>query len=456
MKHPVVVGAIVGLLLALTACESFKKSSQKVARSLGLIQDVSDVPPPAAPDEYKRALVFLQSGKYEEALSGFDIFIRQTPASPYAQVANWNAGRALEELGRWTEAAERYRAVAMACDGVALELEAISLYRLSFASEALADDPGTVAVLHDLLGLAKHLPREIADAELPARLASAYARVGNFDEADRYYKRAEAGINILRRSHQAEGASNPKLEWLPRTLYFMGSQSYRTVSWSDFETAMRPLARGQIYLLQASEFHVSPWSERASEDLIKTYRELWRVIEMAPQPDPADPQVSARAIQHLQWDRAALLLQHVQELRARFLPPLAAKGQAQTGDLGPFVSDLEKKIAHLLELRPVGDGPTEESRRRQQGLHGQVISPDSSLEQRYLETSRRHARPEVTAQPPMTLPAVRLQDKTVSPPAEVPSNVEKSIVIMPRTTQTPAPDLEKDEPNTSPSKDPNL
>jgi tetratricopeptide (TPR) repeat protein len=388
------------ILIAATACALAScsllhgKSSQKIARALGIVQDVSLAPLPDAPAQYKEALLLLQEEKFEPALKVFDDFLQQDPTSHYSQVANYNSGRALEGLSRWTEAAERYRAVTVACEGIAPKLQALALYRLSFTSEALADDAATVAVLHDLVNRSESLPKEVANAELPARLASAYARVGSFDEAVSFYKKAEVGIAQLRRSAGPGGTP----EWLPRTLYFMGSMSLRRVSWDDFEAALRPLARGQAYLLQAAEVGVAPWSERASQDLIATYRELWNTLATAPRPDTSDALVSVRRFQRRQWDLAGLVLENLQELRARFLPNKDS-GQA-TKDIEAFSQGLQKEIAKLLVQRPAGEGATPESVARKAALRGSVISPDGSLERQFKKGARA------------TLPATHLPDKT--------------------------------------------
>lgn len=382
------------------SCVSMRKTTQKIAHAIGLVQDVSSTRLPSAPEGYNQGLELLQKQSFTEALALFDELIRQEPTSAYSQVEKWHSGRALEGLGRWTEAAERYRSVSVACEGVAPKLQAMALYRLSFTSEALADDSATVATLYDLIGRADQLPEEIAHAELPARIASAYARVGNFDEAVMYYKRAEAGISQLRRA----SVSNEPPVWLPRTLYFMGSMSLRRVSWNDFESALRPLARGQAYLLQAAEFGVQPWSEKSSQDLIATYRELWRAIRTAPNPDVSDPFISARKIQRRQWDRASLVLENIHELKARFLRGVgSAPPSEQAKSIEIFSVALEKDLNHLLEQRPAGEGLTPESVLRRRSLRGTVVSPDSTLERRYLESVRPL---------PTTLPATHLPDKT--------------------------------------------
>jgi tetratricopeptide (TPR) repeat protein len=387
------------LSVMLTSCTSTRKDVKKVAMFLGIIENPQDVPLPHAPEEYKQALRLIEEEKFADALAILSDYMIQEPTSPYLQSASFHSARALEGLGRWRDASERYRGVVVACEGLAPRLQAMALYRLSFCWEALADDQQTVAVLFDLEKRSAELPKEILSAELPARLAAAYARVGNFDRAIDYYQKAETGIKQLKRTKVLEG-NGSKAEvpsWLPRTLYFMGSMSLRHVSWSDFETAFRPLARSQTYLLEASELGMDPWSTRATKDLIGTYRDLWRTIEMAPVQTEGDPVVARREVQKKQWDRTVLIVETLAELKARFLPPMdGAQGpptSEQTKELEGFVAEIDKVTTKFLNERPIGDGLTPDAKRRRAAPRGRVITPDSSLEQRFIESSRAEKEP---------------------------------------------------------------
>ena len=383
-----VFAALLLILTALAAapsCSSVKKSATSVARTLRIIDDPATRVPAEAPPEFRAALAHLEKEEYAKALEWLEEFLRKEPTSPWTQAASLNVGRALEGLGRWSEAAERYRKVVTATVDVAPKIQAMALYRLSFTYEALGDDQQTVVVLVDLMNRDKYLPEEIARAELPARLAGAYARVGNFEKAVAYYKLAENGVQRLKQAN----LSRTVPAWYARTLYFMGNMSLRKVSWQDFETAIRPLARSQVYLLQAAELSVEPWAERASRDLIATYRDLWSVIENAPKPADGDPVIAAREAQQKQWERAALVLDCLRDLRARALPASIGKVGPPATEAMSFASDLEKKLLALLEERPVGEGPTKESAERKKGVRGRVVDPDDSLERKFLIDAQR-------------------------------------------------------------------
>lgn len=393
-------GALILLLFLGSGCETVRKTGDILFPTVSITELIDVTVPPDLPEgmpkPFHKALRSLEEGRYEEALQTLDGFIRDEPTSSYTQAAQLNAGRALEGLERWSEAIERYRGVVVACEGIAPKLQAVTLYRLSFSHEARGDDQQAVAVLTDLEKRKAHLPLEIARAELPARLASAYARAGNFEKALDYYKIAERGITQMKGVVLYEEEVIP--DWLPRTLYFMGTLASRGVSWEDFESTVRPFAYGQIYLLEAAEFGKDPWSTRASQDLMAAYRDMWRAIETAEIEGAADPVLARRELQRRQWSRGALVLELLGELRARKAPPVLegkVPASAQVKDIMSFSSDLEGKVKAMLSERPAGEGLTQESARRRSSIRGHVIAPDETLERKFLKGAKEiHARPQ--------------------------------------------------------------
>ncbi len=421
-----------------SGCSLMRKSTDQLLQKLQLVEHVDVKPPPKeAPADYKKAMELLEDSKFQEAHDAFDAFVKAQPVSPYSQAALLNTGRALEGLGRPTEASEKYRAVIRGTTN-ARRLQAMALYRLSFCHEALGDDQQVVASLHDLLARVNELPPEMANAELPARLATAYARVGNFDRALDFYRQAESGIARLR---QESGDDVP--EWLPRTLFFMGELSRRQPSWLDFEASLRPLARGQVYLLQAAELSAAPWSERAADELVTTYASLWNSIATASAQAGGDPLIARRALQVKQWERAILLLDTLAELRARVLPADSANRSEHAKKVLNAADELENKISLLLLERPAGEGLTREALLRKQSVRGKVVEPSDSLERRFIEKVRE-------------VPVLKRIKKDPPRPKALPKKKELGLKnqILPAPAPTPNP-VPVPAP-TTPPEDPNL
>ncbi|RYZ69698.1 MAG: tetratricopeptide repeat protein, partial [Proteobacteria bacterium] len=195
------------------SCSSLHRAATSLVRPGQIVEHAAGSAPKEAPDLYRSGVASLEAQKYDEAIQSFDTFLLQNPTSAWTQAAMLNTGRAFEGSKKWPEAAAKYRSVVQAT-GRAPKLRAMALYRLSFCSEAIGDDTQVVVTLNDLLSRTAYLPREVGSAELPARLAGAYARVGNFDQAQVYYRKAEVGISRLK---QESGGKNP--EWLAQTLF---------------------------------------------------------------------------------------------------------------------------------------------------------------------------------------------------------------------------------------------
>lgn len=403
--------------IALSGCTSLHRTAAQLVSDVGgpAFDHASGKVPKEAPQEYQDAVEQLEVGNFQASLDALDAFLRQNPTSPWTQAATLNAGRALEGLERWQEASEKYRAVVQATNAsrVAPKLQAMALYRLSLCNEALGDDTQIVATLNDLLSRTQFLPSEIADAELPAKLAGAYARVGNFERAQEFYRRAEAGLSRLKQN-SSDGA---RPTWLAPTLYTMGESSRLKVSWEDFESSLRPLARGQVYLLQAAELSEEPWSEKAADELIRVYDSLFEVIFSAALPPADDPVAAKRKLQMQQVSRIGVVIDLMAELRARFLP--GAQSSAQAQKIQKHLRALDKRIQSVLLERPAGEGLTKESRDRLRLRPAlSVVAPgDQTLEQQFINDSRE-ATPkdaQVPAPQPTPQPVSEPRPETPAP-----------------------------------------
>jgi tetratricopeptide (TPR) repeat protein len=433
--------------LPMVGCHTVGKSAKQMAIALNIIDEPKIPPIGETPKAYREALAMIDAGQFSEALEALKQFLQREPTTPWSQAVIFNQGRAFEGLAQWTEAAEHYRSVAVVTANRAPRLQAHALYRLSFCYEALNRYPDVVATLNDVYPLKSNLDREIAEAELPARLAGAYASVGNYDQADHFYKVAEAGISHLK--HQKEMSQVPG--WLPKTLYFMGSMSLRNTNWSDFEASMRPLPRAQIYLLQAAELGSEPWSTEAMKDLTGFYQKLWNVIERAPVPPISDPLLARRQIQQRQWDLAALVHESLQALKAYNLPDVAAPSE-QSKKILSFVGQLEGQIGELYAQRPAGEGQTRESLERQRRVRARVVAPDDFLEKQYRQ--RSSSAPDQTGVQPLHdsveqtgQSSIEAQSEGTQSSSNTPKELPKTLPekIPPKLPGTNIPEVERHE-----------
>src|SRR5262249_40470130 len=144
----------------------------------------STIPTESAQSRMEDGMKALQRSDFSTAANAFDRMLVQKPASEFDLIVLYNDGVAHEGLGECKRASELYRKAITGASALRLaRVEAESYYRLSLAYECLGDDQKTIVSLLDTKKRSKNLAPEIANAELPARLAVAYARIGQRDKA---------------------------------------------------------------------------------------------------------------------------------------------------------------------------------------------------------------------------------------------------------------------------------
>ncbi|MEK2647141.1 tetratricopeptide repeat protein [Bdellovibrio sp. BCCA] len=219
----------------------------------------------------------LEKARFEEARILFRDFQGRHSQSVFFQQARLGEAQSLEGLGRYQEAADLYRDIYLKTLKHQPEIAALALYRMSFAYEALGDDLKTVAALLDARRMGEHLPLEVAYAEVPARLAAAYARQNRENEALTYLNEAEKGISIV----QQEKGANLRSDWLAKTYVQMGTVSTNQLSSDNFSEFVQGQKLVQVYLIKALRLNDSAWSPRALSKLQETYRDLYTQVESA-------------------------------------------------------------------------------------------------------------------------------------------------------------------------------
>ncbi len=373
------------LVLALTGaslvgCSSLRKAGrgqpglhQTVRKLLGYPDDPYLTPIPDAPTAYRAAYAKLEGREYEKAAQGFSDFLRDQPSTNWTLAAQFNWGRALEGLEKYREAVAKYQETAEKGKRVP-KLQGLALLRMAVVLEALGEDDRSLAALKDAEQRADKMASEVAQTELPARLASAYARARNFSEAEKYFAQADRQLGRLR----AQVPSGERPEWLPRILYAMGHRPQAIVQWDRFESSLIPLERSQLYLLQSAELGVEPWATQSADELIAAYGALRTSVDSVPVPAASEIVIAAREQQRLRWDRLVKLSDSIQKLKTLFVTEIEnnAPEGAPLKKITEFASDFEENLQSTLMLeRPVGESGTPDSLRRKEGVRGSTVQP---------------------------------------------------------------------------------
>jgi tetratricopeptide (TPR) repeat protein len=263
-------GLAILLIALLSACAS------KAPKLEGTDAGAAD-----AGNEFQRGTAALEKEDYSTAADVFDHLLVAKPATEVDLITIYNSGNAYEGLGNCKKASERYREAVRSSAGKFTRIEAQSLFRLSLMYECLGQDTKTVTALLDTRKRAKELPIEIERAELPARLAAAYSRLGNRTKALEYFNQANSGLKAV----LAKGSSaRAQKDTLARTLYYMGhlNPAQKTGN-ADPNSYLQSLSMQQPYLLQAVEMGSRDWSHKAAEDLDYAYDNMTRFTLDSPQ-----------------------------------------------------------------------------------------------------------------------------------------------------------------------------
>ena len=239
-----------------------------------------EIPPPANLPQFEQGVKALDQQNYQEAARIFDRLLVAKPATEHDLATTYNSGAAYEGLGNCTRASERYREVIRGSSGKFGRLEAASFYRLSLMYECLGQDVKAITALLDARKRGRELPFSTTQAEIPARLAAAYARVGNRKKALEYFAVASKGLKSI----VSQENGKKQQDMLGQSLYLMGQLNPGQRRAEGDPTAyLLGLSMQQPHLLQAVELNHAIWSPKADADLNLAYDNIWKFKFTEPQ-----------------------------------------------------------------------------------------------------------------------------------------------------------------------------
>lgn len=301
--------------------------------------------------DLKSAEEQLKEQKYNEALEAFKKFGKDNPVSIFTQRALIGEARALEGLNEWTKAAAIYSNVISDTRETNPDVAALALYWSSFCYEALGDEARVIAALLDAYKMAEYLPAEKGKAEVPARLAAAYARIGNEEESRKYLQIADKGISSL----FGNKSDTPEMRESKSEIYYlMGHQSTAQLSEESLGSYLETLNLLQVYLLRGVELEGTKGGEHSQKQLMAQYRDLWVRIDAIRAPDGYDPVAGEVTRRQAKSKWAAELLDSVERLRQYRLP--TEKGKL-VEELFSYLEEFENKAKQAIlaaaELSPL-------------------------------------------------------------------------------------------------------
>lgn len=359
-------------LMALSAC-----SHKPVAPPQVVVPHDSN--PTKEKEMFDAGFKALSKNDYKTASEKFSSLNSLYPATKWLPHAEYNLGLSLEGLGKYTEASEQYKKVVDYYQGARGRDSAEALYRLSVCYEVANDDTKVILALIELQNQTRFLNHDTVDVELPARLAAAYARQGNEEQARTYFAHAENGLKHVRVLHP----KGDTLLWLPKTLYSMGHVPLpkKDLTPEGFKNYLGSLNQNQIWLVRAAEMGDNPWSKKASEELINVYFDAWGLIDQHQVPHETDKIQSMKERQEQQKSMALDLDSSISKLKLERIPPSPLEPESHNlTAVFNGVSGLEKRLDVLLQEPYVQDVETPEAQKREGLKREGVIRDDVSKE----------------------------------------------------------------------------
>ncbi|MCB0411550.1 MAG: hypothetical protein KDD22_03440, partial [Bdellovibrionales bacterium] len=325
--------------------------------------------------------------RYESAAKIFDELLVQKPASEFDLIIMYNSAAAYEGMKDCKTAGRRYRQVGAAAAKNFPRIEAQALYRLSYAFECMSRPDKVIATLNDVERRKQYLAPEVAQAEVPARLSSAYAQLGEIDTAQKYFKKAEMGIQQLQRQFRQRTDLD---QLLARTYFFMGRVQDRNALPSA-ESYLKGLRFQQMHLIKAVEMDVQPWADKSAKSILQAYEDLWGYIAESEKQKSGESYQKLRA-HVLEWAEGGL--QALSELNSLRFP--GAQESSTSRRMFSNLSNQESRFQKIVSKYAVSTPLTQEAESRQ-GIQrkGRVKSNSPSiletqaLEQKQKKSSKR-------------------------------------------------------------------
>lgn len=324
------------------------------------------------------ALKHMESEHFEAAIVELDKILKSDPNSEFGLVALFNKASALEGLEKCQEASVVYRQVVNLSGKKFPRIEAQSLFRLSYCFECLGQTVKQIASLKDALKRKKFLSSDVAEAELPARLAAAYAKNGDLKTAEKYFSLSQKGLKDIYRD--GESPSNRK-ELLAKTLYFMGRVQPNLETLPEHANAyIGSLRYLQGYLLKSSEMGSRDWSPRASKNLKEAYVAIWQALNHPPSFSKGTDEGEVENNLRMWKIRLARgILENIQILKSMRFPDPAEATEVQS--IFSEIELQERKVEIYLADLAIGNDLTPDAKRRE-GLRrqGRIKTSRSILE----------------------------------------------------------------------------
>lgn len=293
---------------------------------------------------------------WNDIINEIDLWLKDNQDSIYFLRAQLLKGQILELQSQFRQSVEIYKNVLLSSLQYP-EVQAKTHMLLARCYEQLGEDALVLVNLEDAEKKAEYLPQDQVLAEIPARRAMVYYRIDQKDLGANNLKKAEMGIESLRRLKESQNQT----QWLSQIYYRLGHQSERVIYDGNLEAYLDTLGLRQIFSLRSLEEGIEPWATLAEKDIKSSYQFAWKEILYQSRPSMKcqgnhcaekksplfEGAVNSRLIiQEQQIKFSDLILEKLTELESQQLPAQSQKNQ-KTNEIFEFVRDLKKEVRNF-------------------------------------------------------------------------------------------------------------
>ncbi len=355
------------LIPFLISCQSFD------GRDKPVVKNNYGESSPVLVKKYEDGIQLLDREDYKSAALHFESLISQYPTTPLSMGILFNLASAYEGLDNCKKAGRNFRKIVRTANEENYRIQAQALVRLSYAYECLNADKKVITSLVDAKGKEQYLRKATALAEIPARLGSAYGRIGKLELSKKLFSQADQGLYSLR---DKTLTATKQRDQLARAMFFMGRYWFRGFHIKNHSNIVKTFENAQKYLLKAVELDSPTWSPNAAKNLVTVYDFFWSYLQQIHK----DPRVGKYEVSPKEINSFAVLtLQSLNTLKAMKFPEKNPPPIVRS--LMMSIDGFEKKFLDYLTQNNLGFSLSKAEQKRQSvRKNGITVNPDPRLE----------------------------------------------------------------------------
>jgi tetratricopeptide (TPR) repeat protein len=245
-------------------------------------------------------------------------------------------------------------------------LYAYSLYQSGLCYEIKNQNEKAIAVYQDALRVRAIVNSELADLEIPSRLAVTYSRIGDGAVAEKYYTQTK---NYIQHLKNKENQLQSKKEYYAEVLFQMGTianeyQSSKENN-SDFESYLKSIRYSQDYLMLVLELNVQPYASLALTEMINNFQKTFDQIKNLKKDNSDDSVVAERNKQMIQKNMSEQLATHIDEFET--ISSVEKKSKREDfKEIFAKLKEIKIGLDSIINERPLGEGLTPEAQKLQE------------------------------------------------------------------------------------------